>query len=105
LDTLILLLQALFFAGFTHHIVFWLLFFFVVKVRIADKALVVDEAPRFSFLWTKWPHEEMRAYRRSLSDEEKKRWINRYLCNANFLGLLLMVPFLLGVLFMIIAGD
>lgn len=88
-----------------HCIVFWLLFFFVVKVRIADKALVVDESPRFSFLWTKWPHEEMRAYRRSLRDEEKKRWINRYLCNANFLGLLVMVPFLLGVLFMVIAGD
>ena len=27
------------------------LFFLVVKVRIADRGLVVDEAPRFSFLW------------------------------------------------------
>ena len=105
MDTLISLVQALFIAGFIHHIVFWLLFFFVVKVRIADKALVVDESPRFSFLWTKWPHEEMRAYRRSLSSEERVRWINRYLCNANFLGLALMGPFLLGVLVLVIVGD
>lgn len=105
METLAILLQTLFVAGFMHQVIFWLLFFFVVKVRIADKALVVDESPRFSFLWTKWPHEEMRAYRRSLSSEERRRWINRYLCNANFLGLLLLGPFLLGVLLMVIVGD
>lgn len=105
METLLILLQTIFVAGFTHQIVFWLLFFVVVKVRIADKALVVDDAPWFSFLWTKWPHEEMRAYRRSLSDEEKKRWVNRYLCNANFLGLLLMGLFMLGVLSMAIVRD
>ena len=105
MPTLTILLSALFVAGFVHHVVFWLLFFFVVKVRIADRALVVDEAPRFSFLGMQWPHEEMRAYRRSLSGEEKMRWINRYLCNANFLAPLLIGPFLLGVLFMVVVGD
>ncbi len=100
-----MVLKALFIAGFIHHVVFWLLFFFVVKVRIADKALVVDEVPTFSFLSRRWPHEEMRACRRSLSGEEKRRWINRYLCNANFLVWLLMGPFLLGVLFMVMVGD
>ncbi|MBL8257249.1 hypothetical protein J2X02_003598 [Pseudoxanthomonas japonensis] len=105
MDTLAILLKTLFIAWFMHQVVFWLLFFFVVKVRIADKALVVDEVPRFSFLLRRWPHEEMRAYRRSLSDEEKRRWINRYLCNASFLVWLLMGSFLLGVLFMVVVGD
>ena len=102
METLAILLQTLFVAGFMHQVIFWLLFFFVVKVRIADKALVVDEAPRFTFLWRRWPHEEMRAYRRSLSSEERKRWINRFLCNANFIGLLLTGPFLLILLSMVI---
>ena len=90
MQSLHLLLKLLFGVGFMMQVVFWLLFFFVVKVRIVDKALVVDEAPRFSFLVRRWPHEEMRAYRRSLSIEERKRWLNRFLCNANFMGLVVM---------------
>ena len=85
-----LLLTMLVGLGFLIQAVFWLLFFFVVKVRIADRALVVDEASRFSFLVRRWPHEEMRAYRRSLSSEERQQWLNRFLCNANFIGLVWM---------------
>ena len=58
---------------FVTAISFWLLFFLVVKVRIADRGLVVDEAPRFSFLWEKWPYEEMKTYRLDLSQDERRR--------------------------------
>ena len=85
-----LLLTMLVGLGFLIQAVFWLLFFFVVKVRIVDRALVVDEASRFSFLVRRWPHEEMRAYRRSLSSEERQQWLNRFLCNAHFIGLVWM---------------
>lgn len=36
---------------------FWLLFFFVVKVRIADKGLKVVEISNFGFLIAQWPHD------------------------------------------------
>lgn len=103
MQSLGILLVLLFGTGFIVQIVFWLLFFFVVKVRIADKGLVVDEGPKFSFLWRRWPHEEMRAYRRDLSSKKRRRWINLFLCNVNFLGLLIMGPFVLILLFRMVA--
>lgn len=63
-------------------IAFWLLFFLLVQVRIADKALPVEETPGLGFLWKKWPHEEMKAYRQDLSEEERLRPVNRFLLNA-----------------------
>lgn len=77
------LLMLLFGTCVLVQIAFWILFWCVVNVRIADRALTVDEAPKFSFLARRWPHEEMRAYQRSLSDEERKHWINRFLCHAH----------------------
>lgn len=83
MPSLSLLLTLIFGICVLAQIAFWLLFWLVVKVRIADRALTVDDAPGFSFLVSRWPHEEMRAYQRSLGDEERKRWINRFLCHAN----------------------
>ena len=81
-------------------LIFWLLFFFVVKVRIADKNLVVHETSRFGFLFTQWPHDEMRAYLASLDPDENRRLINRFLRHAKivFLALFSTYAFLLIVI-------
>ena len=79
---------------FVTAISFWLLFFLVVKVRIADRGLVVDEAPRFSFLWEKWPYEEMKTYRLDLSQDERRRPVNRFLLNAQTTLRILFVVYL-----------
>lgn len=63
-------------------IAYWLLFFLVVKVRIADKGLEVEAEPGFKFLWERWPYAEMRAYRRDLGPDEARRPLNGFLLNA-----------------------
>jgi hypothetical protein len=88
---------------FVSQIVFWLLFFFVVQVRIADKGLVVGKAPRFEFFGMPWPSEEMRTYRRDLTDEERKYLLNRFLCNAGKIGCFLLGMFALALMYTMIA--
>ncbi len=79
------LLELAFALAAVAALTFWALFFFVVKIRIADRGLKVEEGSRFGFLVTKWPHEEMDAYLSSLTADERARPINRFLRNAHLI--------------------
>lgn len=85
-------------------IAFWLLFFFVVKVRIADKGLKVVETSNFGFLIARWPHDEMRAYLTSLDKDERRRPMNKFLRSANAIFGALMTTFILLVITMMVTG-
>ena len=98
------LATMVFFLAMAVAIVFWLLFFFVVKVRIADKGLKVVETSAFGFLITKFPYDEMRAYLASLDSDERRRPINKFLGSADVILNALMVVFLILVVAMMVAG-
>ena len=83
---------------------FWLLFFFVVQVRIADRKLSVQETSRFGFLVTRWPHEEMQAYLASLEPDEDRRPINIFLRHANLLVRTLMGVYLFLLIALMVTG-
>ncbi|GAB1406148.1 hypothetical protein MASR1M8_00670 [Thermomonas brevis] len=93
-----------FFSATTVAVVFWLLFFVVVKVRIADRDLTIVETSDFGFLLTRWPHDEMRAYLASLAAEEKRRLVNRFLRRANAIFNTFMAIFIILVIAMMVLG-
>jgi len=84
---------------------FWLLFFLVVKVRIADRGLEVRETSRFGFLLASWPHDEMRTYLADLEPEESRRPVNNFLRHARSVLRVLSVTYLALILIMIITGG
>ena len=88
------LLTALLVSFVTIVIAFWLLYFFVVKVRIADRRLPVQEDSRLGFLLTRWPHEEMRAYLADLDPSERRGPINWFLARANVISGALLAAYI-----------
>ncbi len=81
---------------------FWALFFTVVLPRLHEKGIEVEKSSRFGFLISWWPSEELAAYRRDLSEDEKARWTHRYLAVADTVLLVLMVACAAGLLISII---
>jgi len=98
------LLSLLFGAIMVVLVAFWMLFLFVVKVRIADKGIRVEKGTRFGFLVTRWPHEEMRAYLASLGSQEKRNPINRFLRSAWLIIFSLFAAYVLVLTIVIFAG-
>lgn len=60
---------------------FWLLYFFIVQVRLADANTTVKDTG-WSFLSVRWPVEALAAYRALLHEGERRRWHNRALLHA-----------------------
>ena len=84
---------------------FWALFFLVVLPRIHDKELRVAKASNFGFLWTKWPREELDAYKADLEPAECIRWYNWYLLRAGVITAILLAATLLLVAVSALTGS
>ena len=84
---------------------FWALFFLVVLPRIYDKELRVAKALTFGFLWTKWPREELDAYKADLKPEECSKWYNWYLLRAGVITKLLLAATLLALAATALTGS
>lgn len=74
-------------------LLFWLLYFFVVQVRLADANAKVEDTG-WAFLWVRWPVQELAAYRALLREDERRRWYNRALLHMRWVQ---------GVLFLLLA--
>lgn len=99
------LLSALVLFNIVLGVGFWLLFWLVVNVRLADNGIQVEEVEdRWDFLIYPWPYAELRAYEKLLTAAERNRWFNWYLLNASTIFYFCMLPFA-GLLLLAWATD